>query len=307
VSAEPRLRAILASGAFAVTSEVVPPRSSDPAPLARQARSLVGYADAVNITDNPTAGVHMSPLAGAAVVSRTGLEATLQLTVRDRNRLALAADLLGGWALGARNVLCLTGDPLSVGDQPDAAAVNDLGVLDLVAMVAQLRAESRLPSGAEIDPAPRYLVGVADSPLAETYDPARLEVKLDAGADFVMTQIVYDVDALERWAEIVRARGVFERASVLVGVAPVRSAKQARYLDEHLPGVTVPPEMIAELEAAGDEAATVGADLCASIVRRLEAIPGIAGVHVMGLGRDEAVRQVIERAGLLPRPTGSRA
>ena len=307
MSAEPRLRAILGTRTFAVTSEVVPPRSADPEPLAAQARALVGYADAVNVTDNPAASVHMSPLAGAAIVARTGLEPTLQLTVRDRNRLALAADLLGGWALGARNVLCLTGDPLSVGDQPDAAAVNDLGVLELVAMAARLRDDARLPSGADVEPAPRYLVGVADSPLADVYDPGRLEVKLDAGADLVMTQIVYDVDALEAWADVVRSRGILERAAVLVGVAPVRSAKQARYLDEHLPGVSVPADVIAALDAAGADASRVGADLCAEIVRRLRLVPGIAGVHVMGLGREEAVRQVIERAGLLPRPTGVRA
>ena len=307
MSAEPRLRAILGSGTFAVTSEVVPPRSADPAPLAAQARALVGYADAVNVTDNPAASVHMSPLAGAAIVSRAGLEPTLQLTVRDRNRLALAADLLGGWALGARNVLCLTGDPLSVGDQPDAAAVNDLGVLELVGMANRLREQGRLPSGGSLATPPSYLVGVADSPLAEAYDPGRLEVKLDAGADLVMTQIVYDVDALESWADVVRSRGIFERAAVLVGVAPVRSARQARYLDEHLPGVSVPADVIAALDAAGEDAASLGADLCAEIVRRLRRVPGIAGVHVMGLGRDEAVRQVIERAGLLPRPTGVRA
>ena len=161
---------------FGVTSEVVPPRSSDPEPVERQARELVGYADAVNVTDNPTASAHMSPVAGAAIVARIGVEPTLQLTVRDRNRLAIAADLLGAWALGARNLLCLTGDPLSVGDEPDAAAVNDIGLLELIALAARLRSESRLPSGAEIGSAPRYFVGVADSPLVERYDRTRLEV-----------------------------------------------------------------------------------------------------------------------------------
>jgi methylenetetrahydrofolate reductase (NADPH) len=297
-----RLETVVASRAFAVTTEVVPPRSADPGPLADQARGLVGYADAVNVTDNPAANVHMSPLAGASIVTRAGLEPTLQLTVRDRNRLALAADLLGGWALGARNLLCLTGDPLAVGDHPDAAAVQDVAVVDLVRMATTLRDEGRLPSGAEMDPAPRYFVGVADSPLAERYDPGRLEVKLDAGAGFVMTQIVYDVAALEAWAEVVRARGIHERAAILVGVAPLRSAEQARSIVARLPGVTVPASMIAELEAAGDDAAALGADLCAAIVRRLRDVPGIAGVHVMGLGREGAVRAVIERAGLLPRP-----
>lgn len=297
-----RLESVLSGTSFAVTTEVVPPRSADPSSLLEQARALVGYADAVNVTDNPTASVHMSPLAGAAVVARAGLEPTVQLTVRDRNRLALAADLLGAWALGARNLLCLTGDPLSVGDHPDARAVNDLAVTDLVRLAAGLRDDGRLASGVQLAEPPRYLVGVADSPLAERYDPGRLEAKLVAGARFVMTQIVYDVDALTGWVEIVRSRGIAERASILVGVAPIRSAKQARFLDEHLPGVTVPPSMIGELEAAGPEAASLGADQCAEIVRRLRDLPGVSGVHVMGLGRDEAVRRVIERAGLLPRP-----
>ena len=302
-----RLEAIVGSRAFAVTSEVVPPRSADVAPLASQARELVGYADAVNVTDNPTATVHMSPLAGASVVARAGIEPTLQLTVRDRNRLALAADLLGGWALGARNVLCLTGDPLSVGDHPDAAAVNDLAVTDLVRLAARLRDEGRLASGADVAEPPRFFVGVADSPLAERYDAGRLEQKLDAGAGFVMTQITYDVDALGGWLETVRSRGIHERAAILVGVAPIRSARQGRSLDEHLPGVSVPPAMIASLEEAGPDAEALGAEQCAEIVRRLREMNGIAGVHVMGLGREGAVRQVIERAGLLPRPLPGRA
>ena len=297
-----RLEALARSRHFCVTSEVVPPRSSDPEPVERQARELVGYADAVNITDNPTASSHMSPVAGAAIVARTGLEPTLQLTVRDRNRLAIAADLLGAWGLGARNLLCLTGDPLSVGDERDAVTVNDLGVLDLIALASTLREGSKLPSGTEIAPSPRYFVGVADSPLAEHYDPARLEVKLDAGAGFVMTQIAYDLDRLAAWAEVVRLRGVFERSAVFVGVAPLRSAKQARYMNEHLPGVRVPDALLRALEDAGPEAEALGTAQCVEIVSGLRAMPGISGVHVMGLGREESVRHVIEGAGLLPRP-----
>jgi methylenetetrahydrofolate reductase (NADPH) len=301
-----RLEAIVRAGRFAVTSEVVPPRSADPSAAAAQARDLVGCADAVNVTDNPAARAHMSPLAGAAAVARAGLEPTLQLTVRDRNRLALAADLLGGWALGARNVLCLTGDPPSVGDQPEAMAVNDLPVHDLVRLARSLRDEGRLLTSEIPDP-PRYLVGVTDSPLAPGYDPARLESKLDAGAMFVMTQITYDLDALAAWADVLRPRGVFERAPVIVGVAPLRSSRQARYVDEHLPGVAVPPALLRELDEAGPDAEAVGVERCADIVVALRSIPGVAGVHVMGLGREEAVRRVIERAGLLPRPTGFEA
>jgi 5,10-methylenetetrahydrofolate reductase len=300
-----RLEAIARSGRFAVTSEVVPPRSADPRTVFLQARDLVGYADAVNVTDNPTATAHMSPLGGVAAVARAGLEPTLQLTVRDRNRLALTADLLGAWALGARNVLCLTGDPLSVGDHPDATAVVDLAVTDLVRLAAQLRAEGRLLSGAVIEEPPRFYVGVADSPLAPSYDAGRLEAKIDAGASFVMTQITYDLDALMSWSEIVRTRGILERAAVLVGVAPIRSAEQARYLSEHLPGVTVPPELMARLEQAGPDAEALGVADCVRIVDGLRETPGIAGVHVMGLGREAVVRRVIEEAGLLPRPLPS--
>ncbi len=302
-----RLEAIVRSRRFAVTSEVVPPRSGDPAAMARQARDLVGYADAVNVTDNPAASAHMSPLAGASAVSRAGLEPTLQLTVRDRNRLALTADLLGGWALGARNLLCLTGDPVGIGDHPDAAVVGDLAVTDLVRLAAELRTDGRLLSGAGIADPPKFFVGVTDSPLAPSYDPARLEAKLDAGAAFVMTQITYDLEALTAWADLVRSRGIAERAALIVGVAPIRSGRQARYLDEHLPGVTVPLEMIAALDDAGDEAEALGTAQCVEIVTRLREMSGVAGVHVMGLGREEAVRHVIEDARLLPRPAATAA
>lgn len=301
-----RLEAIVRSRRFAVTSEVVPPRSADPGAVARQARDLVGYADAVNVTDNPAARVHMSPVAGAAAVSRAGLEPTLQLTVRDRNRLAITADLLGAWALGARNLLCMTGDPIAIGDHPDAAAVNDLGLLDFVRLASGLRAEGRLPSGAEIAEPPRFFVGVTDSPLAASYDPGRLEAKLDAGAGFVMTQIAYDLEALVAWAELVRGRGISDRATLIVGVAPLHSATHARSLGR-LPGVTVPPGLVAAMDEAGGEAEALGTAQCVEMVTRLRETPGIAGVHVMGMGLDRMVRRVIEESGLLPRPTPSTA
>jgi len=297
-----RLERLVRAGTFVVTAEVVPPRSVDGGAVRAQARELVGYADAVNVTDNPRASAHMSPVAGAAFVAAAGLEPTMQITCRDRNRLGLAADLLGGWALGARNLFCLTGDPLAVGDEPDAAAVHDLAVEDLVRMAAELRERGRLPSGAEIDPAPRYFIGVADVPLAPGYDPGRLERKLDAGAGFVMTQIAYDLEALRAWLELAHARGITERAALVVGVAPLASAKQARFLHEKVPGVSVPAELLAELEDAGERAPEVGVARCVELVRALRDTPGVAGVHVMGLGREAAVRAVIEGAGLLPRP-----
>lgn len=296
------LERLLHDGVFAVTAEVVPPRGGDAEPVRRQARDLAGYADAVNVTDNPSSSAHMSSVAGAALVAGEGLEPVVQVTVRDRNRLAITADLLGAWALGARNVLCLTGDPAAIGDHPDAVEVKDLDVLELVRFVTAMRDEGRLLSGAAADPAPRYFVGVADVPLAERYDPGRLEAKIEAGADFVQTQIVYDLDALGEWADRLRPRGIFERAFVLVGVAPPRSLGSVRFMQEHLPGVVVPDAVVGRLEEAGEDATAEGVKLTVEIVDGLRAIPGIAGVHVMGLGREAAVRSVIEGASLLPRP-----
>ena len=300
-----RLERIVRSGTFCVTAEVVPPVSASGASIERHARELVGYADAANVTDNPTASAHMSPLAGAAMVARAGIEPTIQLTVRDRNRLALSADLLGAWALGARNLLCLSGDRIAGGDHPEAAEVRDLDVLELVRLAAGLRDEGLLLSGTKVEEPPRYLIGVADAPLAEPYDPARLEAKLDAGANFVQTQIAYDLDGLKGWADVVRARGIFERAAVLVGVTPLRSAKAARFVDEQLFGVRVPPDVIRALDEAGPQAESIGMRMAIDLVEHLGKIKGLAGVHLMTLGRDDIVQRVVEGAGLFPRPMGT--
>jgi 5,10-methylenetetrahydrofolate reductase len=299
IRAGSRLERILHDRNFVVTAEAVPPRGGVAEPVLEQARALVGYADAVNVTDSPTSAAHMSPVAGAALVAREGLEPTMQITTRDRNRLAITGDLLGGWALGARNLLCLTGDPVAAGDHPEAKEVGDLSVIDLVRFAVQLRDRGQLLSGQEVEHPPRYFVGVADEPLARDYDPGRLEAKADAGADFVQTQIVFDVDAIGTWAEQAQARGIFERMFVLVGVAPPRSAATARYLRDNLAGVVVPDAVISRLEEGGEDE---GVRLTVDIVGRLRAIRGIAGIHVIGLGHEEAVRRLIEAAGLLPRP-----
>jgi methylenetetrahydrofolate reductase (NADPH) len=296
------LARLLARGEFAVTGEIVPPVGADLASVTEHAVALVGSVDAVNLTDNPTATAHMSPLAGVAAAAAAGLEPTVQLTVRDRNRLALTSDLLGAWALGARNVFCLSGDPLHVGDHPDATVVGDVTVNDVIALARRFREQGTTLAGVELADPPRFLVGVADVPLAEPYEPVKLESKLEAGADFVITQIVYDVAALEAWAETMRARGLFERAAVLLGVTPLRSAKQARFMDEKLPGVSVPPAMIEALEAAGPDAEEVGLELAIPMVAEFRRIAGIGGIHVMGMGHDRTTRALVERAGLLPRP-----
>jgi methylenetetrahydrofolate reductase (NADPH) len=298
-----RLAALLDAGEFVVTSEVVPPRSGDGTSVRDAARGLVGYVDAINVTDNPAASPRMSPVAGARFVQEAGVEPTLQLVCRDRNRLAITADLLGGWALGARNLLVLGGDPIGTGDHPDAAAVFDLGPNEVVTLARRLRDEGTTGAGAEVAEPPRYLIGVADVPLADPYDPAKLDAKLDAGGDAIWTQIVYDVDRLGEWADLVRPRGVFERAHVLVGLVPIRSVANARFLDG-LFGVHIPSAIVDALDAAGDDAERVGMDLTIDVARRLPAIDGISGMHLMGIGRDDLVREVVEGAGLFPRPTG---
>jgi methylenetetrahydrofolate reductase (NADPH) len=296
------LAGLFARGAFTVTGEIVPPAGGSLEPVREHAVSLVASIDAVNLTDNPTASAHMSPLAGVAAATAAGIEPTVQLTVRDRNRLSITSDLLGAWALGARNVFCLSGDPLHVGDHPDAVVVGDLTVSDVVALAKRLRDDGTSLAGAELADPPRYLIGVADVPLADPYDPGKLGAKLDAGADFVITQIVYDVPALAAWADRMRAWGLFERAKVVIGVTPLRSAKQARFMDEKLPGVSVPPDMIAALDAAGEDAPGVGVELVVPLIDQIREIAGIAGIHVMAMGHDEATRDLVARAGLLPRP-----
>jgi 5,10-methylenetetrahydrofolate reductase len=238
-------------------------------------------------------------------VSEAGVEPTVQVTCRDRNRLGITADMLGAWALGARNLLCLTGDPLKIGDHPDAAVVNDLSLLEMVSLAKRMRDEGTTLSGAEIAEPPRFLIGVADMPLADPYDPQRLEVKLDAGADVVTTQIAYDIEALTAWADLMRGRGLFERAKVIVGIVPLRSAKAARFMNERLPGVRVPAYMIEDLERAGDDAEEVGIGHTIDVVQGIRGIDGVAGVHLMGMGRDDVVARVVEGAGLFPRPTGT--
>ncbi|HSL10718.1 MAG TPA: methylenetetrahydrofolate reductase [Actinomycetota bacterium] len=300
-----RLAAVLAAGEFAVTGEIVPPKGGSGASVTAHARELVGYVDAVNVTDNPTASAHMSPAAGARFVFEAGIEPTVQLTVRDRNRLAVTSELLGAWALGARNLFCLTGDRVGGGDHPDAMQVDDLSVEGLIGLVRRMRDHGTSLAGTGLVGPPRFLIGVADAPLAEPYLPEKLESKLDAGADFVVTQIAYDLERLAGWADTMRPRGLFERAKVLIGVTPLRSAAQARFMDEKLYGVSVPAGTIAALDAAGDDAPAVGMDLTTSLVEGIRRIEGVAGIHVMALGRDDATRELVERSGLFPRPTGA--
>jgi methylenetetrahydrofolate reductase (NADPH) len=299
-----RLEEAIAAGRFLVTAELLTIDAGGFEGVRERFEPYEDWVDAVNATDNTAAHAHASPLAVAIALKQLGMEPVMQLVCRDRNRLAITADLLGAWALGARNVLVLGGDPLTVGDHPDAKPVFDLETNGVVSLARRIRDEGRTLAGVEVADPPSFLIGVADVPLADRYDPAKLEAKLDAGAGAVWTQIVYDVDRLGEWADLVRSRGVFERAKVIVGLVPLRSTKNARFLDG-LFGVHVPSAAFDLLEAAGADAEAVGTAFTVEAVEKIRTIDGIAGVHLMGVGRDDLVRAVIEGSGLFPRPTSS--
>lgn len=298
-SAPAPLQAVLEAGHFAVTAEVTPPVSADPADLLERARPLAGVADAVNVTDGAAARAHMAALAAAALMTREGIDPVMQMTLRDRNRLALQADLMGAAALGVRNVLCLTGDPAAAGDQPEAKEVFDLDSAGLIAMVRAMAEPGTLPSGRAVAAPPRLFVGAADSPCDPPADwrPAGLLKKLDAGARFVQTQYCFDVALMRRWVARLVDLGIAERAHLLIGIGPLRSAKSARWMDANLYGVSVPAALVARLEGAADELEE-GIRICVELIEAIRETPGAAGAHLMGPRSEAASAEAIRRSGV---------
>jgi len=294
-----RLASLLEQERFLVTGELVPPRTPDPEAIRRVARKLRGLVDAVNVTDNAAARVAMAPIPAAVLAAAEGLEPVLQLTCRDRNRLALAADLLGAHALGIRAILCLSGDPIEVGPFTEAKAVFDLDAVSLTRLAADL-GHGVGPAGAPVSPAAPFLIGVAEAPGVDPSGGARLEAKVAAGARFVQTQPVYDLAGFQSWLERMTERGLTGKAAILAGVLPPRSAAQLERFAA-LPGWSVPEATLARLRGATDQRAE-GIALAVEMVERLRALPGLRGVHLMGLGPDSGVPEVVEAAGLLPRP-----
>jgi 5,10-methylenetetrahydrofolate reductase len=292
------LSRLLGEGRFVVTGELVPPRSADPGVVRRAARRLRGLVDAVNVTDNATARVGMTPLAAAMLAAGEGLDPVLQLTCRDRNRLALTADLLGAHALGVRAVLCLSGDPMEVG-HTGAKPVFDLDAVGLARLATDL-GQGRAPGGSVIDPPARFLVGVAEAPGADPSGGARLAAKADAGASFAQTQPVYDVAQFGAWLDRLAARSLPDRVAILAGILPPASAAQLERFAA-LPGWSVPEPVLARMRAARDQRAE-GIALAAEMVEAVRGLPGVRGVHLMGLGPASGIPEVIRAAGLLPRP-----
>jgi methylenetetrahydrofolate reductase (NADPH) len=319
------LERVLRAGHFAVTGELGPPQSADGEVIRKKAILLRGCVDAVNITDNQTAIVRMSSIGAAVIAMQEGLEPVIQMTCRDRNRLAIQSDLLGAYALGVRNLLCLTGDHQTFGNHPSAKNVFDMDSIQMVHMVAAMRDERVFQSGEAFKGLePRFFAGAAESPFADPVDfrPYRLAKKIKAGASFIQTQLVYDLPAFERFMEKVRELGLHRQAYILPGVGPLKSPGMARYMNESVPGLRVPAELIERLEAAGapwagkskdeltkeDKKArsaawqAEGIRICIELIQRLRKVEGVAGVHIMAIEWEEAVRPIVEGAGLYPRP-----
>ncbi len=291
----------LLAGEFAVTAEIVPPLSSNPATLIAKARPLRGLVDALNVTDGARARSHMSSLVAAGLLVQEGHEPILQFTTRDRNRLALQSDVLGAGALGIHNILVLGGDDPKAGDQPDAKPVFDLDSGALIAMIREMGEPGRLPSGREIDTPPKLFIGAADTPIDPPagWSPDRLASKADAGAQFVQTQFCYDIGIVRRYIARLGDAGLTDRMFILLGIGPIASARSARWMVENLWGVIIPDAIIDRLEGAADEKAE-GHKICIEFIEQVEDIGGVAGVHVMAINQDEAIAEILAAAQIGP-------
>jgi methylenetetrahydrofolate reductase (NADPH) len=295
------LRAAIASGRFVVTAEIGPPRGVDPGAIETAAQRLRGWVDAANVTDNQGAHVRLSSLAGSVLAARAGVEPVMQLTCRDRNRIALQSDLISAATLGIPNVLLLTGDHPRFGDHPDAKPVFDLDSIQLVWTARMMRDQKTLLSGRELSVPPRYFIGCVENPFAPPlrFRAERLGKKVAAGARFVQTQFIFDVEIFARWMADVRALGLHQQCWVLAGVGPVKSLRALEHMKNEVPGMYVPDEVVRRLRGVpSDRVAQEGLNLCAEIVQQVKAIPGVAGVHLMAFSWEDAIPEILDRAGI---------
>ena len=292
------LHSRLRAGEFVITAEITPPVSTDPAEFLKRALPLKGLVTAVNVTDGAGAKVHLSSLAAAHFLVQSGIEPIFQMTCRDRNRLALQGDILGAASLGIHNILILGGDDPKVGDQPEAKAVHDLDSRGLLAMAQSMRTEHKLPPGTEIRGKLDLVLGVADIPAdpAPDWTPKGLQAKAAAGADFVQTQFCMDMGVVRRYTARLHENGV--RLPILIGIAPIPSAKSARWMREKLFGTRIPDSIVERLEKARDAKAE-GLKICVELLRELAEIPGVGGAHVMAPMNFSAIPLAIEQSGVL--------
>ncbi len=300
------LKEILEQGNFAVTAECGPPKGADGEAVLKKAEFLRGKVDAINVTDNQTAIVRMSSLASCALLKSVGLDPVLQMVVRDRNRIALQSDILGASALGIRNVLCLSGDHQVFGNQPQAVGVFDLDSIQFVQTVKAMRDEGIILGGEPLSKAPDIFIGAAANPFADPlrFRVARLAKKIKAGADFIQTQCIYNIDRFKQWASEAHDRGLTEKVFILGGVTPLKSAGMGRYMKNRVAGMDVPDHVIKRMEGVPkNKQREEGIQICVETIEELKEIPGVRGVHIMAIEWEEAVGEIVERAGLLPRPS----
>jgi methylenetetrahydrofolate reductase (NADPH) len=300
------LHRLLSAGEFVVTAELQATDSADPQSVVDLAEVLRGKVDAVNCTDNSSAHAHLSPMAAAHLLADAGLEPIMQFVCRDRNRLALQSDMLGAAALGVRNVLCMTGDDVSVGDHPEAKPIYDIDSVHLLRIARIMRDNGTYLSGRPLTNPPDFLIGAVENPFAPPLEfrPMRLGKKIEAGAEFFQTQICFNLAKMRLFMTRCADLGLLERTWVLAGVFVPRSARAVRYLRDQVPGIDVPDEVVERLDAVSlDGQRAEGIRLALDVVEEVRAMPGVSGVHLMTIKNEEAIVEVVEQAGLLPRPS----
>ena len=295
-----RLEKLLRAGEFAVTSELSPPDSTDPEEVFEKARIFHGSVDAINATDGSGANCHMSSVAVCAILRRANYSVVMQVSCRDRNRIAIQGDVIGAAAMGVATILCLTGDGVQAGDHPQARPVFDLDSMTLLSMIRQMRDESQFQSGRKITSPPRVFLGAASNPFAPPYDfrPIRLAKKIEAGAQFVQTQYCFDIERLEKFMATCRDMGLHEKVHILVGVGPLASARAAEWIRSNVPGVHIPDAVIKRLAGAENQKQE-GKQLCIDLIQQIREIDGISGVHVMAYRQEETVAEIIQESGVL--------
>ncbi len=299
-----RLEKVLTAGKFAVTAELGPPQNANPVVIKKKAQYCLGNVDGVNITDNQTAIVRMSSIAAAAIAISCGVEPVVQMVCRDRNRIAMQSDILGAAALGVKNLLCLSGDHQIFGNHPQAANVFDIDSVQLIAMVKRMRDDKQFISGDPIkEHEPRLFIGAVENPFADPFEfrVARLAKKSNAGADFIQTQCVFDLDKFSRWMELVVKEGLHKKIYILAGLTPVRSHRALKYMKSEVAGMSIPDELITRMESAED-AKEEGIKICLEMIEKIKNIEGVSGIHLMPIGWESITPVILERAGLLPRP-----
>ena len=295
-----RFERVLRAGAFAVTAELSPPDSADPEDVYTRARVFDGRVDAINATDGSGANCHMSSVAVCALLTRVGYSPILQISCRDRNRIAIQGEILGAAAMGVANLLCLTGDGVQAGDHPQAKPVFDLDCLSLMEIARRLRDEGRFESGRALTDRPKVFLGAVENPFAPPHDwrPLRLAKKIAAGAQFIQTQYCFDVPLLRQFMTRVNDLGLVDRVFILVGVGPLPSARTAEWLRRHVAGVHIPDAVVERLAGAAKPKAE-GRKLCIELIQEIREIKGVSGVHVMAYRQEEAVAEVIDASGVL--------